>query len=85
MNPARIGNTVHYVPHLSGPAPKCLAAMVISVSDDGDEINASVWAPAGGTYVAYPIYDFDGAHVDSDGNTTPSFGGFTPGTWHHIH
>lgn len=85
MNDPRIGDVVHYVPQLAGPAPQCLAALAIDTPTSGTEINAAVWTRIGDTYTAYPAYDSDGAITDEDGDTSSSFGGFTPGTWHHIH
>lgn len=30
-------------------------------------------------------YDTHGAYIDEDGETSSTYTGFTPGTWHHIH
>lgn len=94
MTTPRIGDTVHYRDE-SGYGD-CLAAIANAVLDPrhvtvrnaingGTHLNLTIFGATGVHNRVNIPYDTDGAILTADGDTHPSFGGFTPRTWHHIH
>lgn len=61
---------------MSGPHPELIVGLMIN-NPTGQFFHP---LDIGGIH-----YDHIGAHTDDDGDTTPTYRGFTPGTWHHTH
>lgn len=78
MTTPRIGDIVHY----TDANLTCFPA--ITITAEGDRTGLSVITERVQQYKR-ATYDTDGALIDADGDTYANFGGFTPGTWHHIH